>query len=125
MVAPYGIYDSGTKSAGGGVAALYKLNDYVAPCVRMDYLNNNLFMPSGNLTLQYPLPALGKFTLVPFAYGGLALPLAGKARDNGNLSVITGIGLALRISSHFDLITDWENWTGFKGDQYRFGVSPG
>lgn len=133
MVAPYGIYDTGTKSVGAGVGIGYKLNDFVVPTLRLDYLakQNELFMPSANLQLQAPVTLFGKVTAIPFTFAGIATPLAGQGSQNGTVVGIYGVGGALRlgttnswIGKHLDLIGDWEKWqgAGFTGDQYRFGV---
>jgi hypothetical protein len=68
-------------------------------------------------------------TFIPFAFAGIATPIAGKGADNGTAVGIFGVGGAIRTdfipgSSWWkpqDLIFDVEKWSGFQGTQYRFG----
>jgi hypothetical protein len=121
MAATYGIATS-EGQYGGGVAAAFRLSDYVAPTLRLDYLDGRVWMPSADLQLQAPLTLFGKLTLVPFAFTGIATPIAGRGADNGTVVGMFGAGGAVRLSSHLDLVADVEKWTGFKGQQYRFGI---
>lgn len=123
MIGAYGIYDQGTKSAGGGIGVGYKLSDFVVPIMRLDYLNDGLWMPSGNLQLQLPLTIMGKVTVIPLAFTGIATPLAGKGNDNGSAVGILGIGLAVRVAQHWDVLADYEKWSGFDGNQYRIAAA--
>lgn len=120
IVAPYGIYDSGTKSAGGGIALAYKVSDYVLPTLRVDVIDKDVWMPSGSLQLQYPIP-MGKFTFIPFGFGGLATPLSGRGSDNGTAVGIIGLGADLKLSDHWGILGDVERWSGFNGYQFRGG----
>ncbi len=131
MVTPFAIYDTGTRSPGGGIAAILKTGDYVNPVLRLDYLasSRTLYMPSGNATFQYPI-SIGKLTLLPFGFVGAAIPIAGRQKDNGGLLAMYGVGLALRTpwtnSAWYipkDIVWDWEHWGGFAGEQYRFGLN--
>lgn len=123
MVVPFGTYstDNGGKF-GGGIALAYKASDFVCPMLRFDYLDKQITMPSAALQLQLPVTIAGKITVIPFAFSGVATPISGKGNDNGAVSGMFGAGAAVRISSRFDLVGDIEKWTGFKGQQYRFGV---
>lgn len=124
IVAPYGIMwqsDKGNKF-GGGVALAYKMSDFVVPSIRLDYLDGKVFMPSANLTLQAPI-TLNKFVLVPFMFTGLATPLSGRQDENGTAVGIFGIGIAARVAAHWDILADYEKWTGYSGNQYRFGIA--
>lgn len=121
MIAPYGIVSTDQKF-GGGVAVGYKISNFVVPTMRLDYFDGQVWMPSASLQLQAPLTILGKVTVVPFAFGGLATPIAGKGASNGSAVGIFGAGAAVRISSKFDIVADYEKWSGFKGAQMRFGI---
>jgi len=128
MVAGYGIYSTGSRSAGGGIALAYKLTDFIAPAVRLDYLNRSFYQGSFSTQLQYPLTFGNKITVVPFALGGVATPFGGAGKDNETVQGIAGVGLAVRMDwlgsfgKHLDLIADWEKWSATSGNQYRFGV---
>lgn len=125
MVAPYGIYNPQTGEAGAGVGAGYKLSDFVVPTMRIDVLDvrkpEEIWMPSVNLQLQVPMLLFGKLYVVPFVSSGIATPISGKGDDNGTAVGIFGGGLAVRLASHWALIGDYEKWTGFEGEQIRFG----
>jgi hypothetical protein len=125
MVAPFGIYSTTSKEWGGGLAVGYKLSEFVVPVLRLDYLAGDIWMPSANLQLQVPVTIMGKFTLIPFTFAGVATTIAGGGADNGTAVGMLGIGGAVRLSSHVDLVGDYELWNGghFHADnQIRFGV---
>jgi len=121
MLAPYAIYDTGTKQAGAGIGAGYKINDFLVPTLRLDYLNKRVWMPSASMQLQAPVKIMNTLEFVPFAFAGIATPVSGRGDDNGEVTGIFGVGGAIRISQHFDVIGDYEKWSGFKGSQLRFG----
>jgi hypothetical protein len=121
MIAPYGIVSTEHK-VGGGVAFGYKLSPFIVPLMRLDYFNGTLWMPSMSLQLQVPFTIMGKFTVVPFTSAGLATPLAGAGTANGSAVGIFALGAAVRISSRFDIVGDYEKWSGFKGAQIRAGI---
>lgn len=122
LVSPYAIYvDDDVNSMGGGIAAMYSLNEYALTGLRMDYVNEELWMPSINVTLQLPIKVAGKVTVAPFAISGLATPLDGRGDDNGEAVAIVGAGLAVQVSKSIGLVYDAEMWTGFSGTQHRFG----
>lgn len=129
------------KAWGGGVAWVAPLNKYFLTGVRVDYVDGAFWMPSVNATMQLPIK-LGPTTLTPFIYEGVGLPLSGakfsvgqfgvtvpgKAVDNnGQATAITGIGLSLDIhkGADWDLraVADIESWSGFPGNQERFGIA--
>lgn len=122
MIASYGIYDAGQKEAGAGMGFGYKVSEYVVPTMRVDWLADKVWMPSASMQLQAPVRLLGKLDLVPFAFAGIATPISGRGDDNGEVTGIFGIGGAMRITRHWDVIGDYEKWSGFKGSQYRFGL---
>lgn len=121
MFAPYGIITTDGK-VGGGIALAYKLSDFVVPTLRFDYLDKAVWMPSASVQLQAPLVIGGKFTVIPFAFAGIATTVAGRGADNGDPVGIFGVGAAVRVAQHWDLVADYEKWSGFSGDQIRFGV---
>jgi hypothetical protein len=121
MIAPYGIVSTDGKT-GGGLAIAYKLSDFVVPTMRLDYYDHEVWMPSASLQLQAPLTLAGKLTVIPFAFSGIATAVAGRGAENGTVVGIFGAGGAVRLSTTVDLVADYEHWTGFKGDQIRFGV---
>lgn len=130
IVAPYAIYDTTTKNFGGGIGAGYKLNDFVVPTMRLDYINNGLWVPSGSLQLQAPVTIMGKVTVIPFVFTGIATSLRNEDnRYNGSAVGIFGLGGAVRINSTkwyvpSDVLVDYERWTGgpFEDKQVRFGL---
>ena len=122
MVATYGIYDLGTKEPGAGIAAAYKLNDFFVPTMRVDWLNDRVWMPSASIQLQAPVRIMGKLELVPFVFSGIATPVSGRDEDNWDITGIFGIGAAIRITDRWDIIGDYEKWGGFEGEQIRAGV---
>lgn len=123
LVAPYAIYvDDDVNQLGGGVAVMYSLSQYALTGLRMDYVHDELWMPSVNLTLQLPIKLANKVTVSPFAITGLATPLGGRGDDNGEAVAIVGGGVAAQITKKFGLVYDAEMWTGFDGTQHRFGL---
>lgn len=143
----YGLYaPSLTKHAGGGVGAFYPISQYVDTGVRLDYINGKFWMPSGNATLQLPLNLVSNvLTLTPLAYVGVGIPISGASisgvklgsapvDNNGQPTAILGTGVAIDlwrdnstnsawyVPRHVRLIGDIEQWTGFPGNQYRFGL---
>lgn len=122
MVATYGIYDMGTKEVGGGIGAGYRLSEFFIPTMRVDYLADRVWMPSASIQLQAPLRLMGKLDLVPFVFSGIATPISGRDEDNWDIQGIFGIGAAIRINEHWDIIGDYEKWGGFEGEQIRAGI---
>lgn len=124
MIAPYAIYSTTSKEFGGGLGVGYRLSDFVVPTLRVDYLNKEIWMPSANLQLQVPVTILGKVTVIPFTFAGVATTVSGGGTDNGAAVGMLGVGGAIRLSTHFDVIGDYELWNGgpFRSDnQIRFG----
>ena len=122
FVAPYGIATTKASKYGGGLAIGYKLSDYVAPVMRLDYLDGTLWMPSASLQLQVPFTLFGKVTTIPFTFAGIATPIAGAGTLNGSAVGIYGAGAAFRLTTKFDFVGDIEKWSSFPGQQIRFGV---
>lgn len=134
MIAPYGIITTDGK-VGAGIGIGYKVSDFVVPTLRIDALTDQpvsghqsgpqgvtVWMPSASLQLQAPLTIMGKVTVIPFAFAGIATPVAGKGANNGTPVGIFGAGMAERLGTHWDLIQDFEVWSGFSGNQIRLGV---
>jgi hypothetical protein len=110
IVAPYGIYDTKTKTAGGGLAGVYNVTPYFASVIRMDYINKEIWRPSGSIELQVPVKFSG-FTVTPFVFTGLAVPLGGTGADNGSATLITGTGAAVTLKKNkLYAIGDYEWW---------------
>jgi hypothetical protein len=125
IVAPYAIYDDGNKEFGAGVGVGYQISQFVVPTLRMDYLDEQIWMPSASLQLQVPVTIMGKFTATPFAFAGMATPIGGQHDENGSLVGIYGVGLAITLKQdRLYLLTDVEQWNGahFSGLQYRAGI---
>jgi len=123
MAAPYGIayHDAlGKTRFGGGVGIGYRISDYVIPTMRLDFLDRQFYMPSGSLQLQLPIH-IGKFTVIPLAFSGIASPIGGRQNGNGAVGGIFGTGAAIQLGKKFDIIADMEKWTSFSGNQYRLG----
>lgn len=125
--ATYGIYNTETGDVGVGVAAFYKVNDFVGAFLGLDELGGQLYMPSGNFQLQLPVKLFNRFDLIPFARTGIAIPL-GRGNSDPNVAGILGAGWAVRLPEHQawylpnDIIVDIEKWTNVKGLQVRGGL---
>lgn len=126
--AAYGIINTKNHDVGFGVAAFYKVNDYVGAFLRLDELGGTLYMPSGNFQLQLPLSVMGKFEVIPFLTTGVAMPL-GRSEDGGAVAGIFGSGFAFRLPADTawyipkDILFDVEKWTNVQGLQLRGGVA--
>ncbi len=140
MVIPYGIYSSGPRDYGAGIALAYKFNDYAGAAYRADWLagKGNLsgfYQMTLGLNLEYPIVLLrgGLLTkaplmVVPFGFAGAAMPFGGAGSKNHSAQAVVAVGGALRLDSfgawgkHIDLIGDYEEWTAITtSKQYRFG----
>ena len=128
MVAPYGIFSTGPRSVGGGVAVAYKISDYIAPAMRIDYLNSSFYQGSLSAQVQYPIHFGSNITVVPFGLAGAATPFGGAGDNNLTPQGIAGVGAALRldflggVGKRLDLIADWEKWSATRGSQIRLGL---
>lgn len=121
-VIPFAIYSEDTKGGGVGLAAMYSMTDFAGAFLRLDYLEGDIFMPSGNFQLQIPVKLAGKVTVVPFVLGGIATPLSGRGDDNGDPIGIFGMGMGLKVSRKVSVVYDSEVWSKFDGWQHRLGV---
>lgn len=141
---PYALYANGLKHhLGGGLGWFVPVNQYVVTGLRMDYVDGDFWMPSGNATLQLPINLSSGVTVTPLAYAGVGVPVSGAtftapvignvtvpgaARDNnGQPTAILGIGASIRLYTGTDWslsgVGDVEEWTGFPGKQYRAGIA--
>lgn len=107
---------------GGGIALGYKVSEYFAPVMRLDYLAGDLWLPSGTIQLQVPIHLGKKFTVYPFAFGGVGTAISGDGKNNGEANAIYGMGVAIVLSKKVDIVADWEQWSELPGDQWRLGV---
>ena len=130
-ITAYGIYDTapkpGADSAGFGLTALYNITPWAATGVGMEFMNGDVWMPSGQVQLQAPFTIGGKVTLIPFGFTGVATPVSGRAADNGTAVGIFGAGLAARIytssgGAHLSIFTAISKWTGFDGEKIYGGL---
>lgn len=142
----HGLYAPGLQNKyGGGVGAFWNLSQYVYTGIRVDYVNGGFWMPSGSATMQLPVKVFSWLQFAPLAYVGVGVPLSGATvgsvtlpgqtpkDNNGQATAILGYGAALRVANihsssswvpaHVDLIYDRETWTGFSGQQNRFGLA--
>jgi hypothetical protein len=121
-IAPYGIYDTGTKKLGGGVLALYNVNRYVAGGIGGQYLNGEMWMPSAQFQFSAPLTIGGKLTLSPLAFTGIGTPLGSGATYSG-VTGIFGAGMSVKVSSRLNAFVAVAKWTGFEGQQWYGGFA--
>jgi hypothetical protein len=115
---------------GFGAGMFWNMNNYIAPGLRIDWVNGGFYMPSGNVTLKLPITPIAQlpqFRFTPFTYAGVGIPLGGAKGNNGDPTAILGAGAAIHIGKFggwdFDLLGDVEQWTGFEGNQYRGGLA--
>lgn len=130
-----------SKKYGGGVGVVYPFSQYVFTSIRIDWVDGGFWMPQGNVGLQAPLTLYtngsSHITITPFAYGGVAVPVSGAQigsvtlggsaprNNDGQPTAILGAGAALSLYApwHLNAFGDIEEWTGFPGKQYRFGMT--
>ena len=127
-VAPYGIYDSGSKKAGAGLLALYNISPYVASGIGLQYLDGSVWMPSAQVQFQAPFTIAQKVTLIPFGFTGIGTPVSGRGADNGTAVGIFGAGMATKLygdtsGRHLSAFFAAAKWTGFDGQQWYFGLA--
>ncbi len=135
--APYITYfpnDHGAAQFGGGIFVSYKINSVLNAGLGLDWLGR-LTMPSGNVSLKYPIHPLASFgmeklTVIPFAIAGIATPIGGAGNDNGTLATILGLGATIPIAHTklFGRETDiaiggalvkWNNAGKYDGNHYE------
>jgi hypothetical protein len=111
-IGTHALFDLTTKTAGGGIFAVYDLNNYVGGLVTLDYLNHNVYSVRGNVQLQLPIPLknLG-ITLAPYSFAGVGTALGGKGGANGDPIGIVAIGAAVSWKS-WAAGASYQRWTG-------------
>jgi len=128
MFATYGIFTK-NEGEGFGIGAAYKVSENFGAVLRLDRIGNDTFMPSGNFQWQVPVTLMGKVTVVPFAFTGIATPINDSGNHDGVIGIF-GVGSAIRVpaaiksASRFipdDVVYDYEKWTSYAGGQHRFG----
>lgn len=121
IVAPFGEYSFTHNEWGGGVAAGYRLNDFIVPFMRIDFMPTQVIVPSATAQLQLPVKILDTLTLTPFGYSGIATAISGRGAQNGELIGIFGTGLAVRLGRHWDILAAYELRTGVNDELVLFG----
>lgn len=135
---PYLTYAPDIKASsskvGGGVLALYNINDYMGAAAGIDYLGRFSLL-SANATLKYSvkvnqyiqLPeALDNLTLTPFVLGGIGTPFGG---NSSQAATIWDVGAAVQFG-HFlggkfntgAAYGAWENAGDYSGKRYHIFV---
>lgn len=120
-IAPYATYaPSAPKKLGGGLLAIYNVNQYLGAGVGIDWLGQfNLF--SGNIQLRLPMHPLANYgwpslETTPFVMLGLGTPISGAGNNNGGLSTIRDLGLQLKFGhlwgGQFSTGATIGEWTG-------------
>jgi len=127
---------NGKSYVGGGVLAVYNLNNYVGAGLGLDYLGQ-FSLISGNLSLKYPISA-GKYAVefmpflpdtltnvlfVPFVLGGLGKPVSGTG--NG-ISTIEDAGAYIQYGNFLGgkfnagaCYGQWNNAGDYSGNRYH------
>lgn len=135
------------KKWGGGIGGYYILTDSGGTTIslnsyagaRLDWVDGGFWMPEGNLGLQTPIKIASWLTITPFTYAGIGVPLSGAVvggisiggaaprNNDGQATAILGAGAAIKLFSASGgkysggLLADVEKWSGFSGQQRRFG----
>lgn len=131
-VAGFGIYTprstSTTKtgsSFGAGLVALYNISPYVATGVGIDWLDNNITMPSAQVQFQAPFRIGGTNGLVvrPFAFTGIATPVAGEGPNNLDVAGIIGAGIGVKVYGGLNVFYAIEQRTGQDSVWNLFGIA--
>lgn len=131
-VTMFGIYtpkSSNPEKHGGGVwgvgaLALYNFNQYMGAGVGIDWLDNEVTMPSAQFQVQAPFRIGGTNGIIirPVAFTGVSIPVAGDSPDNGTVEGLVGAGLALDIYKGFKVFYAIEQRTGQPASWQLFGV---
>jgi hypothetical protein len=119
---------------GGGLLALYNVNNNVGAGLGIDWLGE-FNLVSADVTLKlpiHPLAGLGFSNIVttPFVIGGIATPMSGAGKANGNIASIEGAGIeidflkwkSVSIGGGYAFV----NWTGagaYSGKHHEVFVS--
>lgn len=118
-IASGGIYaprsPTGKSSVGAFAVALYNISPYVATGIGIDWLEDgNITMPSAQVQFQAPFLVGGTngVTFRPFAFTGVATPVAGEGEDNGSVVGLVGAGMGVKIYKGFNIFYAIEQRTG-------------
>lgn len=136
----YGTYaPDAPKKYGGGLLAVYNVNENFGAGVGLDALGTEFNMVSGNITLKvptHPLSFIGWTNVVatPFLLAGIGTPMGGAGKANGNISTIAGAGTALDVFTvkgfQASIGYEYSQWSGasaFSGAHHHvfFGFRKG
>ena len=127
----YGLYDTSTHNYGGGVGALFNIQRPttnnpvgIGSWLRTEYDGKSFNFGSGSIQLSlsqqisiFNIP----LTTEEFAYTGIGLTWAQLKSNNGSPEGIVGAGLAIKISSKFNVFGCYEKRT-LEGDKILGGV---
>lgn len=122
-IAPYGLYDTDTRKAGAGIAALYSVTPVLSAGMGLDYINHEIWMPQGDVQIGLPITIMGKLTLKPLAYTGISTSISGRGERNGDAIGIFGAGMAATVYKNLGIFSAWEKRSTFDGQLIRFGLS--
>jgi hypothetical protein len=127
-VAAFGIYTpnsttTGKKAYGAGAVFLYNINSYVATGLGIDWLENDVTMPSGQIQFQAPLKIANSLTLTPFVFTGIATPISGDCYNNGQVVGLFGAGLGAKVYDGFNVFYAIEQRTGQNSPWSLFGIA--
>jgi hypothetical protein len=131
-VATFGIYtphsstsSSSGASYGAGAVVLYNISPYVATGVGIDWLDKNVTMPSAQVQFQAPIRIGGTNGVIfrPFAFTGVATPVAGEGTDNGTAVGLFGAGIGVKIYKGFNAFYAIEQRTGEPSPWNLFGLA--
>lgn len=128
---PYATYaPKAPTKVGGGLLALYNVNDYVGAGLGVDWLGQ-FSLVSGNATLKLPTHPLvwtgwawaTNLAMTPFVIGGVGTPLGGAS---GNVSTIEDAGDAFEFGhlwgGRLEVGACYGQWTGagaYSGTRYH------
>ena len=108
---------------GAGGMIMYNINPWVATGVGIDWLDGELTVPSAQFQFQAPLRIGGSrgVLLRPFAFTGVALPIADDA--DAPVAGLIGAGLGIKIYKGFNAFYAIEYRTGQPGHWQLFGLA--
>jgi len=130
--APYLTYaPKAPTKYGGGILALYNVNNYVGAGVGVDWLGH-FNLASGNVTLKVPTHPIAFLhwgwnpSFTPNVLAGVGVPFGGAKQSNGGVSGIAGVGgnLDLFDWKGFNLgagaeLINWSSADAYSGKHYE------
>lgn len=131
-IATFGIYTPQSKSTtktgtsfGAGAVALYNISPYVATGIGIDWLDNDITMPSAQVQFQAPFRVGGTNGIVfrPFAFTGVATPVAGEGENNLEVAGLIGAGIGVKIVKGLNVFYAIEQRTGQDSVWHLFGLA--